>query len=258
MASPAERPPLVAGNWKMFGLAADLDQARALSGLLEAAPPRCEVALCPPATLLTQLNPIIRDSQIKLGGQTCHHNLSGAHTGDISAAMLKDAGAQFVIVGHSERRANHGETSEIVAKQAQAALAAGLEPIICIGETLAENEAGQTLAVLTSQLVQSIPGGLNLDQGAALTIAYEPVWAIGTGKTPTLQDIARLHALIKDWLRGRFGSSASGVRLLYGGSVKPDNAAEILKIPGVDGALVGGASLKAQDFNAVIRCYERV
>jgi triosephosphate isomerase (TIM) len=256
MVRHAKRPPLVAGNWKMFGLTPQLEEARTLARLLAAAPHACEVALCPPATLLAPMRDLALGSGIRLGGQTCHANANGAHTGDISAAMLKDAGAQLVIVGHSERRTNHAETNEMVAGQARAALAAGLEPIICIGETLVQNEAGQTRAVLTDQLAHSIPREVSPSRSERLTIAYEPVWAIGAGRTPTMADISQLHAVIKDWLTDRFGEGAAGVRVLYGGSVKPDNAADILKIAGVDGALVGGASLKAHDFYSIIGCYK--
>jgi triosephosphate isomerase len=187
--------------------------------------------------------------RIALGGQDCHPNSSGAHTGDISAAMLADAGASFVILGHSERRADHGETDALVRAKADAAAAAGLVAIICVGETEAQRDAGETLAVIAGQLAGSVA---DTSTPQTTVIAYEPVWAIGTGRTPTLPEIATVHADIRARLTARFGAAASGFRLLYGGSVKPSNAAEIFALPQVDGALVGGASLKAADFGAII------
>lgn len=247
--------PLVAGNWKMFGSAAHLGEARKLIRTVVARRPKCEVAICPPAILLPVLRRIGRSGKISLGGQTCHAAVQGAHTGEISAGMLRDAGARYVILGHSERRADNHETDAAVAAKTLAAWNAGLEPIICIGETAAQNEAGETAQVLERQLRDSIPADATLGDQHPLTIAYEPVWAIGTGKTPTIADIGRLHGQIKDRLADRFGEKGRSIRVLYGGSVKPENARAILATPGVDGALVGGASLKAKDFFAIIGCY---
>ena len=238
---------LAAGNWKMNGLAAALAEAVALINAHPA--PACEMLLCPPATLLAQLNYAARGTALRIGGQDCHPDASGAHTGDISAAMLKDAGASYVILGHSERRADHGETDALVRLKAVQALVSGLIPIICIGETLAERDAGTTLAVIGGQLDGSVPEGMT---AATLVVAYEPVWAIGTGRTPTIAQIAEVHAFLRDRLTGRVGIEAAGVRLLYGGSVKASNAGEIFAVPHVDGALVGGASLKAADFGAIV------
>jgi triosephosphate isomerase len=251
----ARRKPLVAGNWKMFGSAGHVAEARRLIRQVVAHRPACEVALCPPALLLPVLRRIGRNGKVSLGGQTCHSAAQGAHTGEIAASMLRDAGARYVILGHSERRADNHETDAMVAAKAAAAWKAGLEPIICIGETAAQNEAGETAKILERQLADSIPQDAVLNDERRLTIAYEPVWAIGTGKTPTTADIQRLHGLIKDQLAARFAAMAPAVRVLYGGSVKPDNAKAILALPGVDGALVGGASLKAKDFYAIIGCY---
>jgi triosephosphate isomerase (TIM) len=238
---------LAAGNWKMNGTAAALDEVRSLLAAHPA--PGCEMLLCPPATLVAGMAALANGSALAVGGQDCHPKASGAHTGDISALMLKDVGASHVILGHSERRADHGETDALVRAKAEAALAAGLVAVVCIGETEAERDAGQTLAVIGGQLDGSLPAGAT---AANLVIAYEPVWAIGTGRTPTLAEIAEVHAFLRDRLRGQIGDAADGVRLLYGGSVKPSNAAEIFAVPHVDGALVGGASLKAADFGAIV------
>ena len=238
---------LAAGNWKMNGTGASLSEVTAL---IKAHPaPACEMLLCPPATLVAQMASAARGSALLVGGQDCHPKASGAHTGDIAAAMLKDAGAAFVIVGHSERRTDHGETDALVKAKAEAALAAGLIAIVCIGETEGQRDAGETLAVNGRQLDGSIPTGAT---AANLVIAYEPVWAIGTGRTPTLAEIAEVHAFLRTRLRSLIGAEADGVRLLYGGSVKPSNAAEIFAVPHVDGALVGGASLTAADFGAIV------
>lgn len=238
---------LAAGNWKMNGNTASLSE---VSALLDAHPaPACEMLLCPPATLIAQMNWAARGSVLKIGGQDCHAKISGAHTGDISAAMLKDAGASYVILGHSERRADHGETDAIVRAKAEAALAADLVAVVCIGETEAQRDAGETLAVIGGQLEGSVPAGAT---AATLVVAYEPVWAIGTGRTPTIAQIAEVHAFLRARLTALIGAEADGVRLLYGGSVKPSNAAEIFAVPHVDGALVGGASLKAADFGAIV------
>ena len=238
---------LAAGNWKMNGLAAALGEVQALIAAHPA--PVCEMLLCPPATLLAQMNWAARGSKLRLGGQDCHPDASGAHTGDISAAMLHDAGAVYVILGHSERRADHGETDALVKAKAQAALAAGLVAVVCIGETEAQRDAGQTLQVIGNQIDGSLPDGAS---AATLVVAYEPVWAIGTGRTPTIAQIAEVHAFLRARLAALIGAEAAGVRILYGGSVKPSNAVEIFAVPHVDGALVGGASLKAADFGAIV------
>ncbi len=249
--------PLVAGNWKMNGLKAALNTgteiARALDpGLRQ----KVDVLICPPATLLLSMTAELIGSGIATGGQDCHASASGAFTGNISAAMLADCGASHVIVGHSERRTLHGETSADVKAKAEAALAAFLIPIICIGETLAEREGGKTLAVVRKQLRGSVPDG-SAGQGFTgdrFVIAYEPVWAIGTGKTPTSADVAAVHAEIRTELGKLIGKTeAAKVRILYGGSVKPSNAAELMALPNVNGALVGGASLQADDFMAIVR-----
>lgn len=234
---------LVAGNWKMNGLAAS---ASMLDELVAAHPaPACDILVCPPFTLVARL----AGGTFPVGGQDCHPKASGAHTGDISAEMLADAGASAVIVGHSERRADHGETDDLVAAKAAAAWRAGLTAIVCVGETEAERDAGQTLDRIGSQLAGSVPDGATPHR---LAVAYEPVWAIGTGRTPSLDEIAEVHAFIRETLSHRFGAAASGIRLIYGGSVKPGNAAAIFAVPNVDGALVGGASLTAADFGGII------
>jgi triosephosphate isomerase (TIM) len=240
---------LVAGNWKMNGLKSDgLVLARALVARAAAGdPPDCELAVCPPATLLYAVGETLRGSGIALGGQDCHAEPMGAHTGDIAVPMLRDLGCAYVIVGHSERRAAHGESDAQVRAKATAARAAGLVPILCIGETLAEREAGQALAVVEQQIEGSLPERI---EGARLVIAYEPVWAIGTGRTPTAAEVAAVHAHIRTALAARFKGAAE-TRILYGGSVKPGNARELLAIANVDGALVGGASLAAADFWAI-------
>jgi triosephosphate isomerase (TIM) len=240
---------LIAGNWKMNGLRADgLALARALVARVAAGDrPDCDLALCPPATLLQGVGETLRGSGIALGGQDCHVEASGAHTGDISGAMLRDLGCTFVIVGHSERRADHAESDAQVRAKATAARAAGLVPILCIGETLAEREAGEAQAVIERQLEGSLPEKI---EAAKLVIAYEPVWAIGTGRTPAASDVAQMHAHIRRQLALRV-KVAGETRILYGGSVKPGNARELLGVANVDGALVGGASLLAADFWAI-------
>ena len=238
---------LAAGNWKMNGLQAALSEVAALCSAHPA--PVCEMLLCPPATLLAQMAQAAKGTALVLGGQDCHAQSSGAHTGDISAAMLKDAGAGYVIVGHSERRTNHGESDADVLAKAQTAQGAGLTAIVCIGETEAERDAGATLDVIGRQVAGSVPLA---SRAANLVVAYEPVWAIGTGRTPSLAEIAEVHAFLRARLTARLGTEAAGVRLLYGGSVKPSNAGEIFALPHVDGALVGGASLKAADFGAIV------
>jgi triosephosphate isomerase len=245
------RRKLIAGNWKMNGLRADgVTLAVALAERMRGAGPRdWDMLICPPATLLFPVAEAISDSPIALGGQDCHSAASGAHTGDVSAAMLKDAGCTYVIVGHSERRADHGEGNVLVRRKAEAALAVGLAPLVCVGETEREREAGETLAVIQRQIEDSLPWQAD---PAAFVVAYEPVWAIGTGRTATSVDIAEVHAHIRALLTQRLSEDGAGrVRVLYGGSVKPGNAAEILAVANVDGALVGGASLKPDDFWAV-------
>ena len=244
---------LAAGNWKMNGISGNLSE---VATLLAAHPsPVCEMLLCPPATLLSQMAALAKGTALSVGGQDCHAKSSGAHTGDISAAMLAEAGASHVIVGHSERRTDHGETDSLVQTKANAAIAAGLVSVVCIGETESERDAGTTLDVIGRQLTGSVPEGAS---AANLVIAYEPVWAIGTGRTPTLDEIAEVHHFIRERLTARIGAEADGVRLLYGGSVKPSNAAEIFAVPHVDGALVGGASLKAADFGAIVAALSAV
>ncbi len=246
----AEITPLIAGNWKMNGTTASLGEVQKLAGLLaESGGPRCTVVICPPATLLERLNELASPAGIVTGGQDCHTATNGAHTGDISAQMLADAGAQYVIVGHSERRTNHGETDALVQQKAIAAHAAGLVPIICVGETEAERDAGNAVNVVIGQLERSVPDDWS---GHEIVIAYEPVWAIGTGRTPTAADIVEMHDAIRAQLAGRFGARGSATRILYGGSMKPSNASEILRIANVNGGLVGGASLLANDFHAII------
>ncbi|MFO1122471.1 MAG: triose-phosphate isomerase [Hyphomicrobiales bacterium] len=242
---------LVAGNWKMNGSVAMLKEPRLLAAMLKDVKLKCDVMVCPPALIARRVKSILKGSRIKMGGQDCHWAASGAHTGDISAEMLKEAGASAVIVGHSERRTNHGETDEIVAKKAAAAHRAGLKAIICIGETLDERKANKTLDVLTRQIKGSIPAGATADN---TVIAYEPVWAIGTGLTPTTAEVAEAHAHIRKELADVVAAAAE-TRILYGGSVKGSNAAELMAAPNVNGALVGGASLKAADFLGIIKVY---
>ena len=241
------RRKLAAGNWKMNGTAAQLAE---LSAMAEAANTnQTDVLICTPATLVSRAVDKAAGSKVAIGGQDCHANASGAHTGDISAAMLADAGASHVISGHSERRVDHGETDAVIAAKSEAGYANGLVAVICIGESLEERESGQTLDVVGTQLQGSTPDAAT---GANTVIAYEPVWAIGTGKVPTLEQIAEVHDFIRAKLVERFGDEGNAFRVLYGGSVKPSNASEIFAVSNVDGALVGGASLKASDFNAII------
>ncbi|BDW85126.1 triose-phosphate isomerase [Roseicyclus marinus] len=238
---------IAAGNWKMHGDGAALAEIDALIAAHPA--PTCRIVICPPATLIHRMATRAQGSAIAIGGQTCHSATSGAHTGDISAPMLAEAGATHVILGHSERRADHGETDAQVQAQTEAALAAGLTVILCIGETEAQRDAGVTLAVVETQLQGSIPAGVT---AATLVIAYEPIWAIGTGRVPTTDQIAEVHAAIRAHLVERFGEQGREISVLYGGSVKPSNAAQIFAVPDVNGALVGGASLKAADFGGII------
>ena len=242
---------LAAGNWKMHGTGADLGEARALA---EAHPaPAIEVLLCPPATLIHRMAEALSGSAVMTGAQDCHPAPKGAHTGDVSAGMLAEAGASHVILGHSERRADHGETDEVVRAKVEGARRAGLTAILCVGETEAERDAGRTLEVVSAQITGSLPTGIMAD---GLVLAYEPVWAIGTGRTPTTAQIADVHTHLRDELATAIGAGARDVPLLYGGSVKPGNAAEIFATENVDGALVGGASLKAADFSAIVTALE--
>jgi len=242
------RRRLAAGNWKMHGGEADLTEVATLVAAHPA--PRSEILICPPATLISRMADATGGTSVAVGGQDCHAEAKGAHTGDIAAGMLAEAGASHVILGHSERRADHGETDADVAAKTQAAWAAGLTAIVCVGETLEEREADRTLEVVGAQLAGSIPNGASPER---LVVAYEPVWAIGTGKVPTLEQIGAVHGFIRARLVERFGAAAAdGIRLLYGGSVKPGNAADIFAVGDVDGALVGGASLKAADFGPIV------
>lgn len=240
---------LIAGNWKMNGLSAALEEARAVAAALDSQPAAARVAIFPPATLLHRLADAVEGSSVLVGGQDCHANANGAHTGDIAAEMIADAGGTLVICGHSERRTDHGETSEQVARKAQAAIAAGLEPIICVGESLSQRQAGEAVAFVLGQVRESLPAGL---KGQAFNVAYEPLWAIGTGHVASVEDIIEMHAAIRAELVALFGEQGGATPILYGGSVKPDNAGEILAAPEVGGALVGGASLKAKDFLAIV------
>lgn len=243
----ARLKPLIAGNWKMNGLRASLAEVETVKAGV--ARVWAEVAICPPATLIAPAAAVAAGSPLMIGGQDCHPKTSGAHTGDISAEMIAEAGGKLVLVGHSERRTDHGETDALVLAKAEAARRAGLLAVLCIGETEAERRSGKTLAVLDRQLAGSVPDGATAEN---LVIAYEPVWAIGTGLTPSNDDIVEAHAHIRAQLTNRFGGEGASMRVLYGGSVKPGNAAEILALPGVDGALVGGASLKAPVFLAIV------
>ncbi|MBB5747475.1 triose-phosphate isomerase [Brevundimonas variabilis] len=246
---------MIVGNWKMNGVSASLDEARALQAALQVGPAAVRVALCPPATLIAPMASAFGQATsnaavVEIGGQDCHPATKGAFTGSISADMLRDAGARLVILGHSERRAGFGETDTDVAAKVEAALTAGLEPIICIGETLEQRKAGAAIAVVQAQIAGSLPQAL---VGRAFAVAYEPVWAIGTGLTPTLEQIAEVHAAIREAMVGTLGETAATTPILYGGSVNPGNARKILGVEDVGGALVGGASLKAADFISIVR-----
>jgi triosephosphate isomerase len=242
--------PLIAGNWKMNGLAADLEQARLLAQALQTQPARARAALCPPATLIARMSEAVRGSDVLVGGQDCHAEARGAFTGDVSAEMLADAGARLVILAHSERRAGYGETDDKARAKVLAALRAGLEPIVCVGETLTEREGGRTLGVVETQVQRSLPDELSAKPFA---VAYEPVWAIGTGHTPTLEQIEEVHVAIRELIADRFGDAGRAAPILYGGSMNPGNAAAILKVREVGGGLVGGASLKCEDFLQIVR-----
>ena len=240
------RRKLVAGNWKMNGLTASMAE---LVEMCDANPSNCDVIVCPPFPLLGRFVGSAGASHIQIGAQDCHTAESGAHTGDVSAALIKDVGATAVIVGHSERRTDHGEQSALVKSKAEAALANGLTAIVCIGETEAERDAGNAEALVTAQMRASLPAGAT---AANTVVAYEPVWAIGTGRTPTTDQIASMHAALRAALSADLAVEGNGIRILYGGSVKPGNAAEIFAIPDVDGGLIGGASLKAADFLGIV------
>jgi len=244
--------PLVAGNWKMNGLTASLAEFEALETLISSkATAACDVLICPPFTLVAGMSSI-KTGSASVGAQDCHVKENGANTGDISAEMLADSGASHVIVGHSERRSDHGETSSLVKTKADAVLRAGLKAIVCVGETEAERDAGKTADVVLGQVAESLPDGATPEN---TVVAYEPVWAIGTGKTPTVEDVADIHTAIRGLLIERFGDEGSAYALLYGGSVKPSNADELMAANNVNGALVGGASLKATDFDGIIDAY---
>jgi triosephosphate isomerase len=243
------RRPLVAGNWKMNGLLASAGELEAVMAGARGLP-NADFIICPPATLVARFAALARGSRVAIGGQDCHAEPAGAYTGDIAAEMLKDAGAAAVIVGHSERRRYHGETDAMVRGKALAARRAGLLAIVCVGETRAERDAGKTHSVVRDQLDRSLPDGFS-----DFVVAYEPVWAIGTGVTPTKDDVADMHRFIRAQLCTRYGEAGQGLRILYGGSVKPANAKELLGIDNVDGALIGGASLKADEFLAIAAVY---
>lgn len=245
MTSPT---PLIAGNWKMNGVGASLAEAQSVAQNLGATTAR--VAICPPSTLVGRAALALKDTAVLVGGQDCRAEVSGAYTGDVAAEMLADAGASLVILGHSERRSYYAESDADVAAKVAAALRAGLEPIVCVGETLDEREAGKALEVVTRQVRGSLPAEL---AGKAFAVAYEPVWAIGTGLTPTTPEIEEVHVAIRAALVELFGDHGKVPPILYGGSVKPSNAAEILHAAEVGGALVGGASLKAEDFLGIIK-----
>jgi triosephosphate isomerase len=241
--------PLIAGNWKMNGLRSSMAEFEAMLAGASKVAAKTDLLVCPPATLIAAFAAKLASSKgLMIGGQDCHPKPSGAHTGDISAEMLADAGARAVIVGHSERRADHGENDSLVRQKAEAAWRAGLTAIVCIGETQGHRDAGQTLDVCEGQLQGSLPEGARADN---LVVAYEPVWAIGTGLTPTARDVEQIHQFIRQTLSARFSQEGAGMRILYGGSVKPSNARELMGVANVNGALIGGASLKATDFLAI-------
>jgi triosephosphate isomerase len=244
--------PLVAGNWKMNGVRDSLNELKAIAAGIEPLAAKIDALICPPATLLYVATALVTDSALQIGAQDCHTAQSGAYTGDISATMIADSFGTFAIVGHSERRTFHKEDDALVRAKAEAAIAADLTAIVCIGETETERKSGATLDVLKTQLAGSVP-----DEATARTvvIAYEPVWAIGTGLTPTAADVEEAHAFMRAELQARFGGEGGKMRLLYGGSVKPSNAKELMGIANVDGALIGGASLKSSDFLAISQVY---
>ncbi len=245
--------PLVAGNWKMNGLHADLAEiGKVRDAVRDGAAGEAEVLICPPATLIREAAALARGSGLKIGGQNCHKSNSGAHTGDVSPLMLVDAGASYVILGHSERRADHNETNVAVRQKAMAAMAAGLKVILCVGETKADRDAGRALRVVGRQLAGSVPQDCD---AADLLLAYEPIWAIGTGVTPTAADVADMHGFMRHEITSLLPAGGATLRLLYGGSVKAGNAAELMAVQDVNGALVGGASLKAADFMGIVSVY---
>jgi triosephosphate isomerase len=241
--------PLIVGNWKMNGLSASIAQVTELGDRLRQTPHRADVVICPPATLLATLTAAAAPFGIRTGGQDCHFRVKGPHTGDLSAQMLADAGASYAIAGHSERRADHTETDALVRAKAEAAIDAELVPIICVGETEGERSRGEAVEVVARQLLGSVP---QVASEKPVVIGYEPIWAIGTGITPTLDDIAQMHGTLRRLLVDRFGEPGRAIRLLYGGSMKPQNAKAILAVPEVNGGLIGGASLLASDFYAII------
>jgi triosephosphate isomerase len=240
--------PLIAGNWKMNGLKSSQAEFEAMREGAASVAAKADLLVCPPASLIAGFAERAKGSKVAIGAQDCHPKASGAHTGDLSAEMLADSGASAIIVGHSERRADHGETDALVRQKAEAAWRAGLTAIVCIGETQQQRDAGQTLNICGGQLAGSLPDGAT---SANLVVAYEPVWAIGTGLTPTPADVEQVHIFIRGVLTDRFKGEGGKIRILYGGSVKPSNAAELMAIANVNGALVGGASLKAADFLAI-------
>src|SRR5215470_3177976 len=240
--------PLIAGNWKMNGKKASMAEFDAMLAGAGAFAGKADLLVCPPATLIAAFADKAKGEGVAVGAQDCHPNASGAHTGDLSAEMFADAGASAIIVGHSERRADHGESDALVRSKAEAAWRAGLTAIVCIGETRAQRDAGKTLDICGGQLQGSLPDGATAGN---LVVAYEPVWAIGTGLTPTVSDVEQVHRFIRETLMSRFEGEGAGIRILYGGSVKPSNAAELMGVANVNGALVGGASLKAADFLAI-------
>jgi triosephosphate isomerase len=248
-----KRRPLVAGNWKMNGLKAGLAELDAIcAGYSKALAAKADFLICPPATLIAEAAKRASGTGVFIGGQDCHPKASGAHTGDVSAEMLKDSGGSYVIVGHSERRTDHGEGDAAVRAKAEAAWQAGLVAIVCVGERKEQREAGDAVSVVRAQLNGSIPDGAD---AVKLVVAYEPVWAIGTGLTPTVHDVAEMHAAIRTALRARFGGAGGDTRILYGGSVKPENAKQLIIQNDVDGALIGGASLKAKDYLGIASAY---
>jgi triosephosphate isomerase (TIM) len=250
----AARKPLIAGNWKMFGRRADLAEVAALTGLVGSAAASVDVLICPPTPYIEAACAAAKAGGVLVGAQDCGAVAEdGARTGEVNASMLADAGARYVIVGHSERRSQHGESSGLVRRKAEAAQAAGLIPIICVGETLAERDTGRVAEIVGGQVDESVPS-----EGGVFVIAYEPVWAIGGDRTPTPTEIAEVHALIRETLERRFGEGANATRVLYGGSVGPNNADEIFSAEGVDGALVGRASLKSRDFAAIVLAHPAV
>ena len=240
--------PLIAGNWKMNGLKAAMAEFEAMVAGAPSVAAKADLLVCPPATLVAAFAEKARGTAVAVGAQDCHPKPSGAHTGDISAEMLADAGAKAIIVGHSERRADHGESDQLVRQKTEAVWRAGLVAVVCIGESEEQRNAGQTLDILRGQLSLSLPDASTANN---LVVAYEPIWAIGTGRTPTAADVEQIHKFIRDLLTERFKGEGSKMRILYGGSVKPSNAAELMAVANVDGALVGGASLKAADFLAI-------